>query len=37
METQTTIEKVFGKDVLVHNNLKMLALTSASMVIRDYL
>ena len=35
MKTETTIEKVFGKNVLVHNNLKMLAMSSASMIVTE--
>ena len=35
METETKIEKIMGKDVLIHNNLKMLALTSASLIVRE--
>ncbi|MCK4666914.1 hypothetical protein KAU33_09205 [Candidatus Dependentiae bacterium] len=35
METNVKIEKIMDKNVLIHDNLKMLALTSASMIIKE--
>lgn len=35
MEAETKIEKIMGKNILIHNNLKMLALTSASLIVRE--
>lgn len=35
METNIKIEKIMDKDVLIHDNLKMVAITSASMIIKE--
>ena len=35
MESETKIERFMDKDVLIHRNLKLVALVSASMIIRE--
>lgn len=35
MERDTKVETLFGREVLAHDSLRMVALTSASMVIRE--
>ncbi|MCK4666915.1 hypothetical protein KAU33_09210 [Candidatus Dependentiae bacterium] len=35
MERDTKVETLFGREVLAHDNLRMVALTSASMIIQE--